>query len=40
MDNRFTLIAPDNYKGDLMEIHLWDSRGAELARESLYDEEE
>ena len=40
VDNRFTLIAPDNYKGDLMEIHLWDSRGAELARESLYDEEE
>lgn len=39
VDNRFTLIAPDNYKGDFMEIHLWDSRGAELARESLYEEE-
>ena len=40
VDNRFTLIAPDNYKGDFLEIHLWDSRGSELARESLYDEEE
>jgi hypothetical protein len=38
VDNRFTLIAPDNYKGDFMEILLWDSRGAELARESLYEE--
>jgi hypothetical protein len=38
VDNRFTLIAPDNYKGDLLEILLWDSRGAELARESLYEE--
>lgn len=40
VDNRFTLLAPDNYKGDLMEILLWDSRGSELARESLYDEED
>ncbi len=38
VDNRFTLIAPDNYKGDFIEIHLWDSRGSELARESLYEE--
>ena len=38
-DSRFTLIAPDNYKSDFLEIHLWDSRGAELARESLYEED-
>jgi hypothetical protein len=39
VDRRFTLIAPDNYKGDFLEVHLWDSRGAELARESLYEED-
>jgi hypothetical protein len=39
VDARFTLIAPDNYKSDFLEIHLWDSRGAELARESLYEED-
>jgi hypothetical protein len=39
VDSRFTLIAPDNYKGDFLEVVLWDSRGAELARESLYEED-
>jgi hypothetical protein len=39
VDTRFTLIAPDNYKGDFLEIHLWDSRASELARESLYEED-
>jgi hypothetical protein len=39
VDNRFTLIAPDNYRGDFVEIKLWDGRGRELARESLYEEE-
>ncbi len=39
VDNRFALIAPDNYKGDFLEVVLWDSRGSELARESLYEEE-
>ena len=34
VDARFTLIAPDNYKSDFLEIHLWDSRGTEIARES------
>jgi hypothetical protein len=33
---RFTLIAPDDYRGDLLEIALYDARGRELARESLY----
>jgi len=35
-EERFTLIAPDNYRSDFLEIKLWDRRGTELARESLY----
>jgi hypothetical protein len=43
VDERFTLIAPDDYRHDLLEIKLFDIKGRELARESLYageDEEE
>ena len=42
IEERFTLIAPDDYRGDLLEIKLFGGRGQELARESLYagDEEE
>jgi hypothetical protein len=37
LDNeRFTLIAPDDYRHDLLEIAVFDGRGRELARESLY----
>jgi hypothetical protein len=36
VDERFTLIAPDDYRGDLLEIRLFDVKGRELARESLY----
>jgi hypothetical protein len=44
-EGRFTLIAPDAYRGDYLEIRLWGARGDELAAESLYvaddeDEEE
>ena len=39
-DERFTLIAPDNYRSDYLEIKLWSKSGDELARESLYVEEE
>jgi hypothetical protein len=41
-DERFTLIAPDNYRHDLLEIRLFDGRGRELTCESLYagDEDE
>jgi hypothetical protein len=41
-ENRFTLLAPDDYRHDLLEIKLWSAKGRELARESLYegDEEE
>ena len=40
VDERFTLIAPDDYRQDLLEIRLFDVRGRELARESLYGEDE
>jgi hypothetical protein len=36
VEERFTLIAPDNYRADFLEIKLWSARGEELARESLY----
>jgi hypothetical protein len=40
IEERFTLIAPDDYRQDLLEIKLFDTRGRELARESLYAGEE
>jgi hypothetical protein len=39
VDDRFTLVSLDAYTGDYIEVHLFGSRGAELARESLYEEE-
>ena len=36
IDERFTLIAPDDYRHDLLEIRLFDESGRELASESLY----
>ena len=36
VEERFTLLAPDAYRQDLLEIKLFDERGRELARESLY----
>lgn len=40
VDDRFTLVAPDNYRGDILDIKLFDTNGKELARESLYAEDE
>src|ERR1019366_2770324 len=40
IDERFTLLAPDNYRGDYLEVKLWDKRGEQLAAESLYVEED
>jgi len=40
IEERFTLIAPDDYRSDLLEIKLFDLKGRELARESLYGEDE
>jgi hypothetical protein len=40
LDERFTLIAPDDYRQDLLDIKLFDASGRELASESLYDADE
>ncbi len=40
LDGRFTLLAPDAYRGDFLEVKLFSSRGQELARESLYVEDD
>jgi hypothetical protein len=37
-EERFTLVAPDDYRHDLLEVKVWDARGRELASESLYDD--
>ena len=39
-DGRFTLIAPDAYRGDDLEVKLFDRKGNQIASESLYDDEE
>ena len=38
-DGRFTLLAPDDYRGDFLDIKLFDRKGNQIASESLYDEE-
>jgi len=40
IDERFTLIAPDDYRHDLLEIRLFGAKNQELACESLYAEED
>jgi hypothetical protein len=40
IEERFTLIAPDDYRQDLLEIKLFDGRARELASESLYEGED
>lgn len=39
-EERFTLIAPDDYRQDLLEIVLYDNAGGVLASESLYAEDD
>ena len=36
VEERFTLIAPDDYRSDYLEVKLWGRRGDLLASESLY----
>jgi hypothetical protein len=36
---RFTLLAPDAYDDEYLDIVLWDAAGNELVRESLYEDE-
>lgn len=38
-DGRFTLLAPDNYRHDTLDVKLFGRKGQELARESLYEDE-
>ena len=40
VDDRFTLVSVDAYTGDYVEVRLFGARGAELARESLYEDDE
>lgn len=40
VEERFTLVAPDNYRSDYLEVKLWNRRGDELAAESLYVDDE
>jgi len=39
-DERFTLLAPDAYREDYLEVALYDQRGNQLARESLYEDDD
>ena len=39
-EDRFTLIAPDAYRSDYLDVKLWDADGRELASESLYVEDD
>jgi len=39
VERRFTLIAPDDFAGALLEVRLYAANDAELARESLYADE-
>jgi hypothetical protein len=36
---RFTLLAPDNYRGDTLDCKLFDKRGSKIAQESLYEDD-
>ena len=40
VDGRFTLVAPDAYRGDYLDVKLYSTKGEELARESLYVEDD
>ena len=37
-EDRFTLLAPDAYADEYLDVVLWDGAGGELARESLYED--
>ncbi|HEV2785374.1 MAG TPA: hypothetical protein VGV67_03215 [Solirubrobacteraceae bacterium] len=39
VDDRFTLVSLDAYTGDYIEVRLFGAKGAELASESLYEED-
>jgi hypothetical protein len=39
VEGRFTLIAPDDYRGDTLDVKVYDRRGQPVASESLYAED-
>lgn len=39
IENRLTLLAPDDVGGDTLEVRVYDGRGRQLAAESLYEDE-
>jgi hypothetical protein len=39
VEERFTLVAPDNYRSDYLDVKLWAKNGDELASESLYEDD-
>ena len=39
MEDRFTLLAPDDFRGDTLEVKLWTRRGEIAATESLYEDD-
>ena len=39
LEGRFTLLAPDDFRGDVLDVKVFGQTGDELARESLYEEE-
>ena len=40
VDGRFTLLAPDDYRADTLDVALFERGGREVARESLYEEDD
>jgi len=40
VEGRFTLLAPDAYREDTLDIKLFDKGGEEIARESLYEDDD
>jgi hypothetical protein len=40
VEGRFTLLAPDAYRGDTLDVKLFDRRGNQVARESLYTDDD
>ena len=40
VEERFTLLSADNYRGDYLDIKLWDANGTELASEPLWVDDE
>jgi hypothetical protein len=40
VEDRFTLVAPDAYRGDFLDVKLFSKSGQELASESLYVEDD